>query len=123
MMKAFTIQAEEFGEVVFAEHRITASAQFCKEYGEDLGSISAKRAKQFDQYAPGPVPVSALLENGWHFECEGCGSMFNKDEYIYGRTDEDGNDMDEEINAQVWKGSPFCSDACLAAEKERWVAA
>lgn len=66
-----TVDAE-MHELVFAPRRSKA-IQASEAYGEiEWVDLRATRVPEFDRYAPqGFVPVEALLEHGWYFEC--CG--------------------------------------------------
>jgi len=74
-MKAYKISCadEDHGAVIrFADRGKDLrgrSAAFC-----DCEYIDRKviRAKEFDQYAPGPVTVQQYLIHGWFWECEQC---------------------------------------------------
>lgn len=57
------------------------------EYGERI------RAPEFDHFAPGPVPLSALLEAGWRYECDWCSHTVDVD------------------------GCEECADPCSSCEK------
>lgn len=32
-------------------------------------------APEFDQYAPGPVPIAVLIAHGWEWPCHHCGDL------------------------------------------------
>src|SRR3546814_1082248 len=60
--------------------------------GTDFADAQITRKKEFDQYAPGPVPPKALLYDGWWFDCTGCGRTLNlSDDDMW----VDGDDVDE----------------------------
>jgi hypothetical protein len=68
---------------------------------------AARRAPAFDRYAPGPVPLAALLAAGWHFECGNCCRGLCRDD--------DAVVVDREGGAEV-----FCGEACRARAEGRW---
>jgi hypothetical protein len=82
MLKAYTSRDayEEHSAVVFGETtgkaRVAAASVHECEFMEvkDL-----KRAPQYDKYAPGPVPRSVLVADGWWFECCGCYATVDAD--------------------------------------------
>jgi hypothetical protein len=80
---------DEDQNVVFAVSQAAARA----EYGQRdcLTSMKVFRSPAFDEFAPGPVPVSALLEQGWYSHCSNhdCGRRISYDE---GRWAEPGRD-------------------------------
>jgi hypothetical protein len=57
--------------------RILGAAQV--ELRGEGADFVARRAPEFDAHAPGPVPHSAMLAEGWLFECAFCGHMVDKD--------------------------------------------
>ena len=67
MKKAYSVQGDEHGCVVFAEHNVVARREGANELNIEFGDVeSCRRAPQFDQYADaGKVPVQALLDAGW----------------------------------------------------------
>jgi hypothetical protein len=70
-MKAYVVGENYEGhcEVVFAEKRGAAKAQGANALGIDFTEItSCRRTPSLDQYAPGPVPIKVLIEDGWRFE-------------------------------------------------------
>jgi hypothetical protein len=83
-------------EVVFA---LTAKEARAGGY-DDVPYINtvATRAPEFDQYAPGPVTMHHLIENGWHQECGGC--WRSVDQYTE--------------NAVIDDHEAYCNDVCQA---------
>lgn len=103
--------------VVFSKLAVTARQRGANQLGIDFEEVgSCTRVKEFDQYAPGPVPISAYLEQGWWWECGHCGFTF---------TDEG---LQSEDSDSVWPesqpfepvtdkdGSAYCCMACMMAE-------
>lgn len=62
----------EESEVVFASTNTAARRSYVSSRGDEPENLKVSRAPQFDEHAPGPVPISAYLENGWFHECENC---------------------------------------------------
>ena len=77
---AYSVQADEYGCIRFARNGAQARRQGAAEMDiewEDI--ISCRRAADFDQYAPGPVPEIALWKAGWRFLCCQCESPAHDD--------------------------------------------
>ena len=62
-------------------------------YEPEYGDLS--RAHDFDRFAPGPVPLSALIAAGWRYECHRCNHTVTS----YGCED--------------------CGDPCLSCEENK----
>lgn len=73
-LKAYqcTTNDPEETRIVFAASNGAAKFPYAREVDHDPTSVTVRRAPHLDVYAPGPVPVSALLEDGWFFECSCC---------------------------------------------------
>ena len=80
----------ETAAILFATSNIAARRRYSSSQDCDFAETKVSRKKIFDQYAPGPVPPKALLEDGWYFDCDGCGRTLN-----YGDDDmwADGDDI------------------------------
>lgn len=79
-----TTDDPEESAVVFARSSIEAKRDWANEHlgrGEPLGGISARRAPRWDRYVGKGVPALELIEDGWWFECQGCGTKIC-DEYV-----------------------------------------
>ncbi len=78
-LKCFYVEGNNDPEdsmIVFSKTSIEAKRDWANEHGDGdrhIAGISAKRRKEWDQFAPGPVPSMELLEAGWWMECHGCG--------------------------------------------------
>jgi hypothetical protein len=82
----------ETSEIVFAKSNVEARRIHTNSQGSDFADANITRKKEFDQYAPGPVPPKALLYDGWWFDCTGCGRTLNlSDDDMW----VDGDDVDE----------------------------
>lgn len=77
---AVTEKDENTGAIYFAKHRIAAAKAGANEFGDgELGYVSCRRAKWADAYAGKGLPAKVCIENGWHFECHGCGMRLDED--------------------------------------------
>lgn len=67
--------------IEFARSSIEAKRRWASEHGDwnEIAGISAKRKKAWDVHAPGPVPALEMIEDGWYFECHGCGAWIEQD--------------------------------------------
>lgn len=113
-IKAYEVRDGDEGNCVIAFATNSAAAR--REGGGKLGLEfeeveSCTRAPWADQYAPGPVPMHAYLENGWWFECNHCGVSFDAN----GR--HDANDRDDEFQPVKDGGLNYCSPTC---KMEHW---
>src|SRR3546814_352595 len=103
----------ETSEIVFATSNVAARRIHTNSQGTDFADAQITRKKEFDQYAPGPVPPKALLYDGWWFDCTGCGRTLNlSDDDMW----VDGDDVDElkemaDHNARI--------DRALARSRQR----
>ncbi|PIB91250.1 hypothetical protein [Caulobacter sp. FWC2] len=122
-LKAFYVTDEdEKATVVFATQNRIARREGANEIDCEWGEVSCCRAKEFDSYAPGPVPKLALLDNGWWMTCHGCERRIEG-----GYVHDDHGDRDEhetapvEIGQGIWC-SQDCHDADVKDRMERRVA-
>lgn len=110
-MKAYQVREDSEGRFViaFATNGATARREGASELHTDFEGIeSCRRAPQFDRYAPGPVPTSALLADGWWFECQHCGITFNAE----GRYGEEAGSRDDEFQPIEDGKANYCSPTC-----------
>jgi len=73
---AYAVQEEDEGTggIVFARSNVEARRRGSSEFGDgDFNWGKATRARWADAYAPGPVPISVMIENGWWFCCQHTG--------------------------------------------------
>ena len=70
-MKAYVVSdGDEQDEIVFSEHAASARREGAGMIGLTFEEVeSCRRAPEFDQYAPGPVPLRATLAAGWFHYC------------------------------------------------------
>lgn len=104
-LKCFVIHdGDEGWSIQFAKSHVHARRQGANEIGCEFEEVeSCRRRKEWDSYAPGPVPASVTIEGGWWWECHHCGRMVGYD------------DADPEViewgNQQI-----FCGPMCAADE-------
>lgn len=105
-MKAYYVSEECEGSAVvrFANHAVVARREGANELNDEFEYVSCRRAPEFDQYAPGPIPAQVLLDHGWFFYCGGCGKQ------IY---------QDTEPRIIVVKNDAYCSPWCRLRLVER----
>lgn len=120
-LKAFYVTDEdEKATVVFAKHNAVARREGGNELDCEWDEVSCRRAKEFDSFAPGPVPKLALLDNGWWMECHGCTRRLQGG-YV---SDDDGEEHEAEpveIGSGIWC-SQTCHDSDMKDRTERRVA-
>lgn len=68
-------KGEDTGGIIFARSNIEARKRGSCEWSDgDISSVSCRRAHWADAYATvGVIEATAAVEQGWHFECHGCG--------------------------------------------------
>ena len=79
-----TSDEPEQARTVFAESHRDAHADYVGDGEVDARDVVVRRAPHLDEHAPGPVPLRALLEDGWWFECHACGRRvsYGHDDWI-----------------------------------------
>ena len=109
-LKAYAVQ-NDFdgeGEIYFAEHDIAARRRGASDFGDgDISGMTCRRAPWADSYAPGPVPKLVMIDNGWRFECHGCGCHIDSDLEAY-----DDNDEPRKFQPVEIDGAIFCAEEC-----------
>ncbi|MBZ4402017.1 hypothetical protein [Myxococcus sp. AS-1-15] len=65
-------ETEGAEHVVFARCEGRARVLAGRATGDAPRHVKIRREPRFDEHAPGPVPVSALLDAGWWYECAWC---------------------------------------------------
>lgn len=111
---AWVVSEDEEGHavVVFAEDAQAARSLGASRLSVDDDDVDEPlRRPEFDVHAPGPVPVDALLADGWWFECYHCGVR------VYEDDDGDGDPVDPVPGPRP--NSLFCTPACAAAHFAR----
>jgi hypothetical protein len=111
--KAYIVREDHDGGgvVVFATNGATARRQGANELNMEFDEVSScTRSPEFDQYAPGPVPLHATLARGWWHTCSGCGCTFENE----GRRDQDEDDREDEFDPVTnARGHNYCSPTCM----------
>lgn len=82
-LKAYIVNNGDPNEsaIEFAETPGKARAQASREWGCEFTEVMAERAPEFDEYAEaGCVPIQAMLDSDWWFECDTCGRRVYKDD-------------------------------------------
>lgn len=72
---------DEVYRVMFRTSDIAAKREIANEVGCNISDLSARRKPEWDQYVNKGVPALVRIDDGWWFECEGCGTWIS-DEYI-----------------------------------------
>lgn len=108
--KAFAVleEDENTGGIVYAKSAVAARRLGADEYADgDFSAVSCRRAPWADDYHDKPLPVSIMVEAGWHFECGGCGCRIDED-YLY-----DTGRMPEDV-VGVQHSAVYCDAVCEA---------
>lgn len=129
-LKAYAVNEkyESTGAIFFAKHDIVARRTGADEYGDgELSYVTCRRARWADHCAEtGIVPVSLMVEHGWHFECSGCGVRIDEDLCYRDEDDIDEPETtDEALRFKDWEPADiighqhsqvFCNQACMDAD-------
>lgn len=118
-LKAYKVTepCEGAGGIVFARFNAEARRNGACEHGDgDFDSVECRRAPEFDQYAPGPVPDYALSDHGWFLWCKcGCGRKIEDGRIVVtdGYDDDGERDWESDREHPAWldkrDGSLWCS--------------
>ncbi len=104
-LKAYKVREADEGHcvIVFATNNAAARRNGASELDTDWTSIeSCHRKPQYDSYAEaGCVPPLELIEDGWWFECNHCGTRVGDGEYRYDEDDEE-HELDPVADANGW---------------------
>lgn len=104
-LKAYHVQGEECGVIVFAKSNAAARRVGAAELNSEFESIEyCRRAQWADVYADrGWVPVEKMIEKGWWHECSNC----------YSRVFSDSEDAEGVPHDPVFDGRDvYCSRSC-----------
>lgn len=80
-MRAFAVleEYESTGSIIYATSAVAARRMGANEHADgDFSAVSCRRAKWADAYVGKPLPISLMVENGWHFKCMGCGRQIDE---------------------------------------------
>lgn len=115
-VKAFAVteHCENTGGIIFAAHNIVARRLGANEHADgDISYVTCKRAPWADCFADtGRVPAGVMVDNGWHFECSGCGRTIDSD--IFWERDMLPSDIIGDDGTSV-----YCDAVCEAREALR----
>lgn len=121
-LKAYVVREPDEGHcrIVFATRNVVARREGAAELNIEFEEVeSCTRAPWADQYAPGPVPVQAMIEAGWWYECEcGCGRRIDNGE---GQHNIDADGDDGELNPMdpvYFDHGVYWNQKCIDAENE-----
>ena len=121
-LKAYEVREPDEGHcrIVFATRNVVARREGAAELNIEFEEVeSCTRAPWADQYAPGPVPVQAMIEAGWWYECEcGCGRRIDNGE---GQNNIDADGDDGELNPMdpvYFDHGVYWNQKCIDAEIE-----
>lgn len=115
-IKAYQVtDGDEGWAIIFATNNATARREGANQINCEWQDIdSCRRMPEVDQYAPGPVPASVLIENGWWFECRHCSRKVDAD--LFNNVVEEGMRADDFAIIDTPDGGVFCCQACVDAD-------
>lgn len=116
-MKAYLVQCDFLDEnnatIRFADRNVVARREGANELDVEFQDVTCVRQPGYDEYAPGPVPLSVLVNNGWWQECFGCGLRL---ECGLGHT-HDGDEIEVDmVDHGSWL---YCTPACRDRDLEK----
>lgn len=101
--------------IIFARTNAAARRLGANEMAIDFDEVDyCRRARQYDQYAPGPVPQLVLIDNGWWFECHGCGRKISADPWDKGEIE-----VGPEHAVEAPGHGLYCSEVCKAESDQQ----
>jgi hypothetical protein len=113
-IKAYQVQGDEYGCIVFATNSATARREGGNELNLEFEEVeSCRRAQWAEQYADvkGGVPPLAMIKHGWWQECAHCSHKVTIDDIEDGYEDDDGNII--KLNPIENDHFIYCSQHCL----------
>lgn len=128
-LKAFAVleKEENTGDIFFAEHNIVARKAGANEFADgEIEQVTCRRAQWADKYAGSKVPVHVRIENGWNYECSGCGVRIDADLYDdYVEYGEEEN-TSKALRYEGWKPTDivedgnqvYCQEECQITDKK-----
>lgn len=111
-LKAYEVRNDYEGHccIEFATSNAAARRTGAGELNIDWEDVEhCRRKPEFDQYAPGPVPMQVLLEHGWWFTCHECDRKVSED--LAQDVEDDGLDPDD-FAITIEGEAIYCSIAC-----------
>lgn len=80
-LKAYSVQGNEYGTIVFARHGVVARREGANELNIEFADVeSCRRVPAMDQYAGRPWPWRVLVEeHGWSQDCGYCQQRVHND--------------------------------------------
>lgn len=111
--KAFAVleEYENTGSIIFAKSNVEARRLGANEHAcGDFSAVSCRRAPWADKYANEALPVSVMVEHGWHFECGCCGRRIDSD-YLW-----EADKLPEDIIGHQ-HSIAYCDAVCEARDK------
>lgn len=118
-LKAYMVREDYEGHAViaFATNNATARREGGQELNLEFDEVeSCRRAPEFDQYAPGPVPALVMIEHGWWFECSHCGRKVSASD-MYDEIEDQGLDPSQFAPRDDGRHGVYCSATC---EAQHW---
>jgi hypothetical protein len=119
-IKAYQVQGDEYGCIVFATNSATARREGGRELDLEFDEVgSCRRAQWADEYAgaKGGVPPLVMIENGWWQECVHCGHCITIDDIEDGYEDDEGNVI--KLNPVEKDHHIYCNQHCFDKEIEQ----
>ncbi|MCW5758273.1 MAG: hypothetical protein KIS90_00700 [Phenylobacterium sp.] len=113
--KAYTVTDGDEGWVIlFADRSVVARREGAAHLDVEFCEVeSCRRTTWADRYwRTGEIPASAMVEHGWHFECQGCGVRID-DDWL----SEQGRTCASVVGTQ--HSGVFCGPDCKARETRR----
>lgn len=119
-LKAYSVQDEEHGVVVFATSGIAARRMGANELNTEFECIeSCRRLPWADEYASaGTVPPLVLIDHGWWFECSHCGVKVCSDSGDYDKDSDKDIPHEPIADGDAVYCKPSCRDAVLKERAE-----
>lgn len=107
-LKAYNVQGNEYGTIVFSLHNVVARREGAEELNIEFEDVeSCRRIPELDGYAnvDGGVPMKVLVEeHGWMQECGYC------ERRVY-----------SDCENRIWiTDNQVCCDIECAAKRENW---
>lgn len=116
LLKAYEVREPDEGHCViaFATNGAAARREGANELDCGFGEVEhCIRKPHFDQYSPGPVPHTVLIEHGWWFECQNCSRRVSED--MWQEAEDEGEDNEHLAITTVGR-AVYCSQRCVMEE-------